>query len=139
MTNGDKREDLAGPGVSTYEEVDKILPTDYSSILTPMETMEALFETKRYIEDGLCRELGLKMVQVPLIVTRTKFAKNSARFSRSAMDSPKRRSTAHCRRWWRSSPRCGRVGVSSSWALTEYVRRTELDGRTDAEPPTSQG
>lgn len=70
MTNGDKREDLAGPGVSTYEEVDKILPTDYSSILTPMETMEALFETKRYIEDGLCRELGLKMVQVPLIVTR---------------------------------------------------------------------
>jgi aspartate--ammonia ligase len=66
----DKTADLAGPGISTYEEVAKILPTDYESLLTPMETMEALFEIKRFIEDGLCRELNLKMVQVPLIVTR---------------------------------------------------------------------
>ena len=35
-----------------------------------MDTMKALFETKRYIEDGLCRELNLNMVQVPLIVDR---------------------------------------------------------------------
>ncbi len=65
-----KQADLAGPGISTYEEVAKILPKNYSSILTPMETMKALFEAKRFIEDGLCKELGLQMVQVPLIVTR---------------------------------------------------------------------
>jgi aspartate--ammonia ligase len=66
----DKKADLAGPGISTYEEVAKILPTDYESILTPMETMQALYEVKRYIEDGLSKELNLNMVQVPLIVTR---------------------------------------------------------------------
>ena len=66
----DKKADLAGPGISTYPEVAQILPTDYRSALTPMETMEALFAAKSYIEDGLCRELNLKMVQVPLIVTR---------------------------------------------------------------------
>ena len=36
----DKKADLAGPGISTYEEVAKILPTDYESLLTPMETHE---------------------------------------------------------------------------------------------------
>ena len=35
-----------------------------------MERMEALYEAKRYIETNLDRELGLKMVQVPLIVDR---------------------------------------------------------------------
>ena len=66
----DKTADLAGPGVSTYEEVEKILPTDYESLLTPMETMKALYEIKRYIEDGLARELNLQLVQVPLIVDK---------------------------------------------------------------------
>ena len=66
----DKKADLAGPGISTYEEVAKILPTDYRSTLTPMETMEAVFLAKQTIEDGLCRELNLKMVQVPLIVSK---------------------------------------------------------------------
>jgi aspartate--ammonia ligase len=66
----DKKADLAGPGISTYEEVEKILPNDYEPLLKPLERMEALFEVKRYIEDGLARELNLKMVQVPLIVTR---------------------------------------------------------------------
>ncbi len=66
----DKRADLAGPGISTYEEVAKILPAEYESLLSPMETMQALFEIKRFIEDGLCRELNLNMVQVPLIVDR---------------------------------------------------------------------
>jgi len=67
---GDKKADLAGPGVSTYEEVERILPRDYEAVLPPMERMEAVFEVKRYIEDHLCRELNLKMVQVPLIVDR---------------------------------------------------------------------
>jgi len=64
----DKKADLAGPGISTYEEVEKILPSDYESLLTPMETMEAVYAIKRYIEDNLSKELNLTMVQVPLIV-----------------------------------------------------------------------
>jgi len=68
MTNMDKKADLAGPGISTYEKVSKILPDDYSPLQKPMERMKALFEVKRYIEDNLCRELNLQMVQVPLIV-----------------------------------------------------------------------
>lgn len=66
----DKRADLAGPGISTYEEVAKVLPRDYASLLTPRETMQALFGVKNYIEENLCRELDLMMVQVPLIVDR---------------------------------------------------------------------
>ena len=66
----DKTADLSGPGISTYEEVAKILPTDYASALTPMETMEALFATKAAIESGLCDALNLQMVQVPLIVSK---------------------------------------------------------------------
>jgi aspartate--ammonia ligase len=66
----DKKADLAGPGISTYEEVAKILPRDYASLLTPRETMQALFGIKNYIEENLCRELNLMMVQVPLIVDR---------------------------------------------------------------------
>ncbi len=70
MTVTDKVADLAGPGVSTYEEVAKILPADYDPVLSPRETMEALYAAKRSIEDGLARELNLMMVQVPLIVSR---------------------------------------------------------------------
>ena len=66
----DKKADLAGPGISTYEEVAKILPRDYASLLTPRETMQALFGVKDFIEENLCRELNLMMVQVPLIVDR---------------------------------------------------------------------
>ncbi|MEW5901950.1 MAG: aspartate--ammonia ligase [Acidobacteriota bacterium] len=66
----DKKADLAGPGISTYEEVDKILPNDYQAILPPLERMKALFAIKEYIEKNLCKELNLTMVQVPLIVER---------------------------------------------------------------------
>ena len=66
----DKKADLAGPGISTYEEVDKILPTGYKSILDPKETQIAVTAVKRYIEDGLCRELNLFRVEVPLIVSK---------------------------------------------------------------------
>jgi aspartate--ammonia ligase len=67
---GDKRADLAGPGISTYEEVDKILPNDYAAVLPPLKRMKALYAIKDYIEKNLCRELNLSMVQVPLIVER---------------------------------------------------------------------
>ena len=69
-TGLDKKADLAGPGVSTYEEVEKILPTDYRSLLDPKETQHALFHLKRYIEDNLCKELNLFHIEVPLIVTK---------------------------------------------------------------------
>jgi aspartate--ammonia ligase len=63
-----KRADLAGPGIGTYEQVEQVLPDDYRSLLTPRETQRAIFVARRYIEDELCRALGLEMVQVPLIV-----------------------------------------------------------------------
>jgi aspartate--ammonia ligase len=66
----DKRADLAGPGIGTYEEVAAVLPQNYDSLLTPMETMHALYGVKQYIEENLAKELGISMVQVPLIVTR---------------------------------------------------------------------
>ena len=64
----DKRADLAGPGIGTYEEIEKILPTDYNSLLNAKDTQKAIFEVKSYIEQNLCKELNLTMVQVPLIV-----------------------------------------------------------------------
>ncbi len=64
----DKKADLAGPGIGDYLELEKVLPDNYSSLLTPKETQRALFEVKRYIEDNLCKELNLMMVEVPLIV-----------------------------------------------------------------------
>jgi aspartate--ammonia ligase len=63
-----KRADLAGPGIGDYAELEKILPHDYRSLLTPKETQQALFALKNYIEENLCRELNLMMVAVPLIV-----------------------------------------------------------------------
>ncbi len=64
----DKKADLAGPGIGDYTELEKILPADYRSLLSPKETQSAIFRVKRYIEDNLCRELNLMMVEVPLIV-----------------------------------------------------------------------
>jgi len=64
----DKKADLAGPGIGNYEDLEKILPTDYEPLLTPRETQEALFAAKDYIEENLCKELNLLRVAVPLIV-----------------------------------------------------------------------
>ncbi len=64
----DKKADLAGPGIGDYAELEKVLPKDYKSLLNVRETQEAIFHLRRYIEDNLCRELNLMMVQVPLIV-----------------------------------------------------------------------
>jgi len=70
MVEADKKADLAGPGVSTYEEVASILPNDYKPLQHPMERMKALFAAKEFIETNLCKELNLQMVQVPLVVDR---------------------------------------------------------------------
>lgn len=70
MTNlvMDKKADLAGPGIGDYRELEKVLPQNYHSLLGKRETQQALFRLKRYIEDNLCKELNLMMVEVPLIV-----------------------------------------------------------------------
>ncbi|MGE5827995.1 MAG: hypothetical protein ACM30G_06470, partial [Micromonosporaceae bacterium] len=60
--------DLAGPGIGSYEELERVLPDGYRSLLNLRQTQEAIFAVKRYVEDGLCGQLNLQMVQVPLIV-----------------------------------------------------------------------
>ncbi|RKX62437.1 MAG: aspartate--ammonia ligase [Thermodesulfobacteriota bacterium] len=66
----DLKADLAGPGIGNYNEVEKALPDDYKALLSPMERMKAVFAIKNYIEENLCRELNMQMVQVPLIVDK---------------------------------------------------------------------
>jgi aspartate--ammonia ligase len=66
----DKKADLAGPGIGNYDELERILPNDYEPLLPPKETMQALYEIKKYVEEGLAKELNLQLVQVPLIVDR---------------------------------------------------------------------
>ena len=63
-----KTADLAGPGIGDYSELEKVLPHEYSSLLTPKDTQKALYAVKNYIEENLCKELNLMMVTVPLIV-----------------------------------------------------------------------
>jgi len=53
----DKKADLAGPGIGDYNELEKILPQDYHSLLTPEETMKALFAVKNYRKKNLFKEL----------------------------------------------------------------------------------
>jgi aspartate--ammonia ligase len=65
-----KKADLAGPGISTYNEVEKVLPKNYKSLLTPKETQKAIFAAKYYIEENLGKELNIMMVTVPLIVDK---------------------------------------------------------------------
>ncbi|MBM3329791.1 MAG: aspartate--ammonia ligase [Calditrichaeota bacterium] len=64
----DKRADLAGPGIGNYTDLERVLPRDYASLLDRRETMHALYDLKGFIEENLCKELNLMMVQVPLIV-----------------------------------------------------------------------
>lgn len=63
-----KKKDLAGPGIGNYDELKNVLPNNYKSLLTPKETQLAITELKRFIEDGLSKELNLIKVEVPLIV-----------------------------------------------------------------------
>ncbi|MCP3904917.1 MAG: aspartate--ammonia ligase [Planctomycetes bacterium] len=69
-TTAEKKADLAGPGIGTYEEVAEVLPRNYKSLLSPCDTQRAITAAKDYIEQGLCKELNLIRVTVPLIVDR---------------------------------------------------------------------
>jgi aspartate--ammonia ligase len=64
----DKKADLAGPGIGTYQEVDRGLPTNYKPLLNNKETQQAIAEAKKMIEEGLCRELNLFRIECPLIL-----------------------------------------------------------------------
>jgi aspartate--ammonia ligase len=64
----DKEADLAGPGIGSYDELEKVLPRDYRSLLSPKETQRAITALKSYIEEHLAKELNLMRVTVPLIV-----------------------------------------------------------------------
>jgi aspartate--ammonia ligase len=66
----EKTADLAGPGIGNYEQVARELPDGYQALLSPMDRMKAVYDLKQYIEEHLCRDLNLQMVQVPLIVDR---------------------------------------------------------------------
>nr|HDN00312.1 aspartate--ammonia ligase [Deltaproteobacteria bacterium] len=66
----DLKADLAGPGIGNYKEVERALPDDYKPLLSPMERMKAIFAVKNYVEENLCRELNMQMVQVPMIVDK---------------------------------------------------------------------
>ena len=66
----DKKADLAGPGIGSYDDLVNILPNDYKPLLNPKETQQAITAVKNYIEDGLCRELNLIRVECPLIVDK---------------------------------------------------------------------
>lgn len=66
----DKKADLAGPDIGNYDDLSRKLPEDYAPLLSPKETMRAFFAVKNYIEENLCKELNLQMVQIPLIVDR---------------------------------------------------------------------
>ena len=68
MSTSAKVADLAGPGIGNYQELEKILPTNYNSLLDVRTTQKALSAAKQFIEEGLCKELNLMMVSVPLIV-----------------------------------------------------------------------
>ncbi|MEW6349753.1 MAG: aspartate--ammonia ligase [Thermodesulfobacteriota bacterium] len=64
----DKKADLAGPGIGDYAELERMLPEDYDSVLTPRQTQDAIFVLKEFIEERLCKGLNLMRVTVPLIV-----------------------------------------------------------------------
>ena len=68
ITMADKKADLAGPGIGDYNEVERILPKNYNSLLNRKETQKAISEIKTYIEENLSKELNLMRVECPLIV-----------------------------------------------------------------------
>jgi aspartate--ammonia ligase len=66
----DKKADLAGPGIGNYDELEKILPKNYTSLLNTKDTQKAIFTVKQYVEEHLSKELNLMMVTCPLIVDK---------------------------------------------------------------------
>jgi len=70
ITMLDKKADLVGPGIGNYNDLAKILPKNYNSLLNKKETQKAIFAIKQFIEKNLSKELNLMMVTCPLIVDK---------------------------------------------------------------------
>lgn len=62
------QDNLAGPGIGNYEELETILPTNYKPLLSRKNTQIAVKKCKDFIENGLEDKLGLIRVECPLIV-----------------------------------------------------------------------
>jgi aspartate--ammonia ligase len=54
--------------MGNYDELAAVLPTDYASSLSPKDTQRAIALVKSAVEAGLCEQLGLIPVSVPLVV-----------------------------------------------------------------------
>jgi len=65
-----KKTDLAGPGIGNYNDVEKILPNNYESLLDKKETQKAISKLKNYFEEKLSKELDIIRVECPLIVDK---------------------------------------------------------------------
>jgi aspartate--ammonia ligase len=70
ITMLDKKADLAGPGIGNYDELEKILPKNYTSLLNTKDTQKAIFTVKQYVEEHLSKELNLMMVTTLLIYNK---------------------------------------------------------------------
>lgn len=66
----DKKLDLAGPGISTYEKVAEVLPENYDPILSRKDTQKAIALIKMKMEEGLCKRLNLFRIECPLILEK---------------------------------------------------------------------
>ena len=73
-----KYADPAKPWIGAYEEVERILPTDYRPLLDRRQTQHAIHAVKRYVEDRLCEALNLFRVEAPLIVSRDRGVNDDA-------------------------------------------------------------
>ena len=144
-----KQADLAGPGIGDYAELEKILPDDYRSALDPRETQTAIYAVKEYIERNLCKELNLKMVQVPLIVdvesgsttcsTATGRGRRSSSISRTTTTSTRSTPRSCRRRRSGSAPPCSSsgIGVQARASAPTCGRSARTTSSTTTTAPTS--
>ncbi len=68
----DKKADLAGPGIGNYEDLEKVLPRDYRSLLDPKETQRAIRLLKLWrVRNGLrIKHFALELLAIKLLKGR---------------------------------------------------------------------
>jgi aspartate--ammonia ligase len=59
----DKKADLTGPGIGDYAELEKMLPWDYASLLSPKEAQLATYAIKDYIEENMCKKKNIFVIE----------------------------------------------------------------------------
>jgi len=63
----DRKSDLAGPGIGSYDELERILLQHYTPLLNPKEAQQALAAVENCLEENLSKELIPMRVEAPLI------------------------------------------------------------------------